>query len=75
MNGPRDDHTKWSKPDKEKYQIEICYPLYVESKEKWYIWTYLQNRNRPTDLENNLMVTSREGLGKGILGSLGSMST
>ena len=27
-----------------------CYPLYVESKKKWYIWTYLQNRRRLTDL-------------------------
>ena len=53
----------------------ICYSLYMESKEKWYIWTYLQNRNRPTDLENELMVTSREGSGKGILGSLGSTCT
>ena len=24
---------------------------------KWYKWTYLQNRNRHTDLENKLMVT------------------
>ena len=25
--------------------------------QKWYKWTYLQNRNRPTDIENKLMVT------------------
>ena len=29
MNGPRDYHTKWSKPDKDKYHI---YHLYAESK-------------------------------------------
>ena len=29
---------------------------YVESKKKWYKWTYLQNRDRLTDLENELTV-------------------
>ena len=33
---------------------------------------YLQNGNRLKDLENQLMVTRREGWGKGELGSLGS---
>ena len=28
-------------------------------KKKWYKWIYLQNRNRVTDVENKLMVTSR----------------
>ena len=28
---------------------------------KWYKWTYLQNRNRVKDVENNLMVTRGEG--------------
>ena len=28
MDGPRDYHTKWSKPDREK---QISYSLYVES--------------------------------------------
>ena len=37
----------------------IWYHLYVESK-KLYKWTYLQNRNRPTDTENKLMVTKGE---------------
>ena len=27
---------------------------------KWYKWTYLQNRNTPTDLENKLTVTKME---------------
>ena len=38
MDGPRDYHTKWSKPDKDKYHMSlIC-------------GTYLQHRNRPTDI-------------------------
>ena len=36
----------------------------MESKKKLYKFlckrTYKQNRNRPTDIENNLMVTKRE---------------
>ena len=32
-DGPRDYHTKWSKPDKER-QIILWYCLYVESKRK-----------------------------------------
>ena len=55
MDGPRNYHTKWSKSDRER-QI---YHLYVESK-IWHKWTYLQNRNRLTDIENKLMVTKGE---------------
>ena len=60
MDGPRNDHTKWSKSDRER-QIScdithmwnlICF--------KWYKWTYLQNRNKLTDIENKLMVTKGE---------------
>ena len=36
------------------------YHLYVESIKKKYKWTYLQNRNRLTDIENKLMVTKGE---------------
>ena len=43
----------------------IWYRLYVESK-IWYKWTYLQNRNRLTDIENKFMVTKEEGEGEGI---------
>ena len=39
----------------------IWYHLYMESKKSWYKWTYLQNRNRLTDIENKLMVTKGEG--------------
>ena len=31
IDGPRDDHTKWSKLDKDKYHL-IPYSLHVESK-------------------------------------------
>ena len=34
--------------------------LYVESKEKRYKWTYLQNKNISIDLENKLMITKGE---------------
>ena len=64
MDRPRDYHTKWNKPDKER-QIDH---LYVESKTKErYKWTYFQNRNRPTDIENKLMVTKEERAGRGKL--------
>ena len=34
----------------------VWHPLYVESKKKWYKWTYLQDRKRLTDLlENKLL--------------------
>ena len=36
----------------------ICY-LYMEAK-IWHKWTYLQNRNKLTDIENKLMVIKGE---------------
>ena len=54
---PRDDHTKWSKSEKER-QIP-----YEESK-NWFKWTNLQNRNRLIDLANKLMLPKgKEGEG------------
>ena len=47
----------------EKEKLRYC--LYVKSKKKWYKWTYLQNRNKVTDLENKLMVTRAKSEGKG----------
>ena len=44
--------------------------MYVESK-IWYKLTYLQNRNRLTDIENRLAVVKTEGEGVGWTGSLG----
>ena len=43
----------------------IWYHLYVESKKKWYKWTYLQNINRT--IENKLIVP------KGINGENGEL--
>ena len=48
------------------------YHLYAESKKDWYKWTYLQNRNGLTDLENELMVTRWEGWGEGIVREFGT---
>ena len=46
---------------------EISYDIaYMGNlKKKWYKWTYLQNRNRLTDLENELMVA---GVGRRVEG-------
>ena len=41
-----------SKPDKDK-----CMTLLIYGIQKWYRWTYFQNRKRRTDMENKLMVT------------------
>ena len=56
-DGPREDHTKWSKSDRKTNTIWCC--LYVESK-KGYKVTYLQNWNRPRDIESKLMVAKGE---------------
>ena len=54
MYGPTDCHTKWSKSDRER---EISYDItYMWNLKNGYKWTYLQNRNRVTDVENKLMV-------------------
>ena len=62
MDGPRDNHTKWSKPDRERH---ISYDMVYmwNLKKQWYKWTYIQNINRPTDIENKLMVTKGERAG------------
>ena len=59
MDGPRDYHTKWSKSDRER---QISYDItYIRNlKKKWYKWTYLQNSNRVTGVENTLIVTEGE---------------
>ena len=44
---------------RQKETNTIWYHLYVESK-IWHKWTYLQNRNRLTDIENKFMVTKWE---------------
>ena len=55
MGGAGDYHSKWSKSDKEG---QISYDItYMWILKKRYKWTYLQNRNRLTDLENKFMFT------------------
>ena len=50
---------KSSKSEREK---QISYiNAYMWNLEKWYIWIYLQSRNRITDIENKLMVTKGGG--------------
>ena len=74
MDGPGDDHTKWSKSDrKRQISYDIAYMWNLKKKRKRYKWTYLQNRNRLTDLENELMVTRGERwvAGEEHIGSLG----
>ena len=47
-----------SQTEKEKYcMILLICGIY----KKLYKWTYLQNRNKLTDLENELMVTGEKG--------------
>ena len=41
----------------------------LDSKKNWHKWTYLQNRNRLTDIENKLLVMKVEGWEKGQMGS------
>ena len=54
----RKGRTQWSKSEREK---QILYNIvYMWNLEKWYRWTYLQNRNRVTDVENKLTVTNGE---------------
>ena len=47
--------SKISQTEKNKYVILLIYGI-----RKRYKGTYLQNRNRPTDTENKLMVTKEE---------------
>ena len=67
MDEPRYYCTKWNKSDRERL---IWYHIHVESKMR-HKWTYLQNRNRLTDIENKLMVTKGERGGEGYSRSLG----
>ena len=52
MDAYGDYHRKWGKSDKDKYHM---ISLICKIWKKWYRWTYLQNWNRLTDLENKFM--------------------
>ena len=56
MDRPRDNHTEWSKSDRER-KISYDNAYMWNLKNKWYKWTYVQSRNRVTDVENKLMIT------------------
>ena len=45
MDRPRECCTEWSKLEKEKYHMTS---IYVESKKKWYKWTYKIERDSQT---------------------------
>ena len=70
IDGPRDYHTKWSKSDRDR-QISYDITYMWNLKKRWYKWTYLQNRNKPTDIENKLMDTNEQREGGGINLELG----
>ena len=66
MYGHRGYRTKWSKPDTERQvSYDVAYIWNLEQRKR-YKWTYLQNRNRPTDIENKPVVTKEERDGGGI---------
>ena len=71
MDGPRDDHIKWSKSEKDKYHMISLFLWNQKKKKTRYKWAYLQNRNRLTDIENKLMVTKGEGGREGKIRNLG----
>ena len=56
MDGPRDCHTEWNKKEEKNHNITYMWNL-----EKRHRWTYLQSRNRITDVENKLMVIKGGG--------------
>ena len=62
ISDPRDYHTEWRKQVRER---KISYDItYMWNLKKLYRWTYVQNRNRPTGLENKLMITKKERRGE-----------
>ena len=67
MGRPRDCHTEQRKSEK-PYDMAYIWKLF--SKKKGYKWTYLQNRNRATNVENKLMAT-RDKVRGGINSKIG----
>ena len=55
MGRPRNYHTKWSKSDKDKYHMVLFMNVKNGIKR-----SYLQNKNRLTEIENKLMFTQGE---------------
>ena len=64
MGGPRDDHTKRSKSDRERQiPCDITYMWNLK-----YDTKFLQNRNRLTDVEHKFMVTKGKKVRRDKLG-------
>ena len=59
VDGPRDCHTEWSESEREKNLLYINAYMW-NLKKNWYRWSYLQSRNRDTDIENKRMGTKGE---------------
>ena len=61
MVGPRDYYTKWNKSERER---QMSYNIIFMWNLKNIIqWTYLQNRNKLTDIVNKLWFPKRKGGG------------
>ena len=61
VDEPRVYYTEWSKPER---NTPIQYTnAYIWNLEKWCWWTYLQENNGDTDIENRLVDTVGEGEG------------
>ena len=63
MDRPRGYHNKWSKSERER-QISYNTACMWDLKIIRYKWTYLQNRNRLTDTENQHGYQNGKGAGK-----------
>ena len=63
---PRNSHTKWINQTG-KYKYHVISLTYGIKKKKRYKWTYIQNRNRPTAIENTYSY-QREKRGRDKLG-------
>ena len=58
IDEPRDCHTEWNKSDRER---QILYDVtYMWNLKQWYKWSYLQNRNRATNVKSKLIVIGGE---------------
>ena len=70
VDEPQVCHTERSQKEKNKYHIltHIC-----RIQKKWYRWTYLQGRNRDTNVENRFVGTA--GKGEGVMNWENSFDT
>ena len=70
MDGPRDYHTKWSKPDRERQiSYDITYMWNVKKKKDTNEFIYKTEINKPTDRKTNSWLLLKEkGWGRDKLG-------